>query len=119
MTHPHDICQRVAEALVSAGWRHGDGTYLQQDDKGWFTTVTCPQRLDPTVNQWTLATWAYWPDHNDRFTAAQAAVAKADLGVTGVLLWPSGPAQFPAHDGAESGENYYQGSLMIATAGQT
>lgn len=111
---PHDICERVADALESAGWRHGDGTYLEQDDKGWFTTVACPMRLSEEVEQFTLATFAYWPDHYDSFQAAQAAVGKADLGVNGFLLWPTGPAQFPPNDGAESSENYYHGTLEVS-----
>ena len=114
VTLPAGLCDAVSDALAGV-WRHGDGTYLTQADDGWYTTVTCPQRISADADQWTLATFAYWPDHTDSFTAAQTAIGAADLGIDAVLIWPTGAGQFPADwDGPEAGEHYWVGTLEAA-----
>ncbi len=115
---PDKLCPAVTEALTSAGWTQGSAV-VTQTDTGAFTTAACPITVDADAGIYELAEFSYWPDKQSSFEAAQAAVAKADLGVDGVLTWPTGPEQFPADwDGPEAGENYYAGTLELSEVTQ-
>ncbi|MDE0648953.1 MAG: hypothetical protein OXI12_01240, partial [Gammaproteobacteria bacterium] len=83
-------CTAVTAALTSAGWTDGSAVVTQKDT-GAFTTVACPITVDADAGIFELAEFSYWTDEQPSFEAAQAAVAKADPGVSGVLTWPTGP----------------------------
>lgn len=110
---PSGLGEKIADALETAGWRNGPGTFLQDDDKGWFTVFDKPLRVSD--NQVTVVQWAYWTDENDSYQAARRAVGGLELGISGLLIWPSSPGQFPADwNGPEAGSNYYHGSIDVA-----
>lgn len=113
-TPTQTTCDAITDALSSAGWTDGSAIVTQKDT-GAFTTVACPITVDADSGIYELAEFSYWTDEQASFDAVQAAVQKADLGVDGVLTWPTGPGEFPADwDGPEAGENYYHGTIELS-----
>ncbi|MXY80069.1 MAG: hypothetical protein F4Y94_10390, partial [Chloroflexi bacterium] len=112
---PHRIVDRLAAALAGAGWTDGAGAFITQDDDAWFVTHDPPLPVAGGTDQWILADYAYWPDKRDTYQAGRAAVAAADLGATGMILYSEADREFPPDwDGPEAGEHFWGGQISIA-----